>query len=32
VVPVDSMGELGSGEDSIDEEYAHLFPPTPKGV
>lgn len=32
VVPVDQMGELGSGEDSIDEEYAHLFPPTPKAV
>jgi hypothetical protein len=32
VVPVSSMGELGTGEDSIDEEYAHLFPPTPKGV
>lgn len=32
VVPVDSLGELGSGEDSVDQEFAHLFPPTPKGV
>lgn len=32
VVPVEAMGELGTGEDSIDEEFAHLFPPTPKGV
>jgi hypothetical protein len=32
VVPVEEMGVLGSGEDSIDEEFAHLFPPTPKGV
>jgi hypothetical protein len=32
VVPVTAMGEFGTGEDAIDEEYAHLFPPTPKGV
>jgi hypothetical protein len=25
------MGELGTGEDSIDEEFAHLFPPDPEG-
>lgn len=32
VVPIAAMGELGLGEDSIDEEFNHLFPPTPKGV
>lgn len=32
VVPVTAMGEYGTGEDTVDEEYAHLFPPTPKGV
>lgn len=32
VVPVTAMGELGTSEDSLDEEYAHLFPPTPKGA
>lgn len=34
VVPVTAMGEYGSGEDAVDEEFAHLFPPTnaPKGA
>lgn len=32
VVPVTAMGEYGTGEDSIDEEFVHLFPPTPNGV
>lgn len=32
VVPVTAMGELGSSEDDLDEEFSHLFPPTPKGA
>jgi len=32
VVPVTAMGEPGSGVDDFDEEFAHLFPPTPKGA